>query len=67
MKDISLAEFLAEQIANRIKMDFREDKKLADKFLIRSSKGAYLAKPAQAFFKIEVLADHKSLEEFIKE
>ena len=61
VKDISLAEFLAEQTGNRIKMAFKEDKTLAEKFFIRSSKGSYAARLGKKFFKISVSADDKTL------
>lgn len=62
IKDISLGEFLSEEIANRIKIEFKEDKMLADSFLIRSAKGAYLTREPTRFFKIEVLAEAKTIE-----
>lgn len=64
IKDVSLAEFLAEQIANRLRMEFRDDKKLSDIFLLKSSQGAYLFKEGRRSFKFEILADHKLLEKF---
>ncbi len=41
VKDITLPEFLAEQLSYRIKMRFREDKDLAKKFLIKEVRGSY--------------------------
>lgn len=63
IKDISMAEFLAEQIANRVKVEFKENKKLADSFLIRNSKGAYYSRSAARYFRFEVLAEAKIITE----
>lgn len=58
IKDITLAEFLAEQMANRVKMDFREDKDLKDNFILKSAKCAYVAKKDKHAFIFEILTDH---------
>jgi len=55
IKDVALPEFLSEQIANRIRMEFREDKKLADEYVIKSSKGIFNSKLNQHYFRIEIL------------
>ncbi|MDO8525682.1 MAG: hypothetical protein Q7S07_04260 [Candidatus Omnitrophota bacterium] len=60
VKDIALPEFLAEQIAGRIRMDFFEDKAMADKAVIKSSKGSYLPDGSKRYFQIEVLAEPRS-------
>ncbi|MBI5124421.1 MAG: hypothetical protein HZA72_03280, partial [Candidatus Omnitrophica bacterium] len=57
IKDITLAEFLAEQIVNRIRMDFREDKILSKLFTLRTSQGAYLFKGGKRFFRFELFAE----------
>lgn len=41
LKDITVPEFLAAQMANRIKIDFRSEKDLAGTFVYKSSEGAY--------------------------
>lgn len=61
IKDITLAEFLAEQMANRIKIAFREEKQLKDSFILKSAKTAYVMKGDKRFFLFEVLADHTVL------
>ena len=43
LKDITLGEFLAAQIANRIKIDFRQDKALMEQFNYKSAEGAFIA------------------------
>ena len=60
IKDITLAEFLAEQIANRIKIEFREGKDLKDNFLLKSAKGSYAAKSGKHIFRFEVLAERSA-------
>jgi len=67
IKDVSLPEFLAEQIANRVRMEFREDKKLEDLFSIKSAKGSYNAKGEKKYFKFEILTEPKWFKEFEKE
>lgn len=62
IKDVSLAEFLVEQIASRIKIRFREEKKLSDLFYIKSSRGAYIKRIPKRFFKIEITAEERGLE-----
>lgn len=57
IKNITLSEFLAEQISNRIRMEFREDKFLKADFLLKSAKGAYVTKKDKRMFVFEVLAD----------
>lgn len=60
IKDISKQEFLSEQIASRVRMDFREDKKLFENFLVKSVKGTYVAKEGKKYFRIEGLIDPRS-------
>ena len=61
MKDITLAEFLAEQIAARVRLEFRDDKELSNNFLIRSSKGVYRTTGEERFFVFEVNASAKDV------
>jgi len=63
IKDITLPEFLAEEIAGRIKMEFREDKELGSAFLLKSIKGTYHAGVGKPYFKIEFLAAPQALRE----
>lgn len=57
IKDITLPEFLAEQIANRVKIDFREDKDLKNNFLLKAAKGSYVTKGGRRVFAFEVFAE----------
>lgn len=58
IKDITLAEFLAEQMANRVRIEFREDKGLKDEFILKSAKCSYVTKKDKDIFIFEVLTDH---------
>jgi len=60
IKDITLAEFLAEQMANRVKMEFRDDKILKEDFLLKSVKGVYSSKKGRRLFMIEVFAERSA-------
>jgi len=60
LKDIKLPEFLAEQIASRIKIRFKEEKALAKIFMVKSSKGTYATgRETGRVFRFEVLTEHK--------
>jgi hypothetical protein len=61
VKDITLAEFLAEQISNRIKMEFRENGSLKDGFILKASKGAYESRKGKKVFSFDVLADRSAI------
>ena len=61
IKDISLAEFLAEQIANRFRLALREEKAISDAYLVKSSKGSF-TKGGQRIFKLDLLVEYKPLE-----
>jgi hypothetical protein len=63
VKDISLAEFLAEQIANRIAYEVGTDKKLSEIMTIKAMKGSYVSRPGGRFFQIEFLPERKWLKE----
>jgi hypothetical protein len=58
IKDITLSEFLAEQMANRIRIEFREDKNLKDNFILKAAKCEYAKKGGKRSFNFEVFADH---------
>ena len=60
VKDITLPEFIAEQVVSRVKMEFREDKKLLESASLKSVKGAYYENAAAPYFKFEFLAEPKS-------
>ena len=66
IKDIKLTEFLAEEIASRIRLSFRDDKALNSSLAIKSAKGVYIASdPANAgssYFKIEISAEPRTVE-----
>ncbi|MBD3427225.1 MAG: hypothetical protein GF409_08410 [Candidatus Omnitrophica bacterium] len=53
LKDITLEEFLASQIANRIKIDFRQDEKLAELFSFKASEGLYVAGEQRRSFLVK--------------
>ena len=61
IKDITLAEFLAEQIASRVRMEFRDDKNLKDNFLLSSAKGIYVSRKGRRLFVIEALAERSAV------
>ncbi|MCX5666470.1 MAG: hypothetical protein NT036_05470 [Candidatus Omnitrophica bacterium] len=60
IKDITLAEFLAEQIANRVKLEFREDKDLKENFLLKAVKGVYISRNGKHLFRFEVYAERSA-------
>ena len=57
MKGIALPEFIAEQIASRIKIGSREDKKLAGLVNVKTAKGEYVSKGGEKHFSLEVSSD----------
>ncbi len=62
IKDISLPEYLAEQIASRVRMEFFEDKVISEVVVIKSTKGEYLSLAnGKHYFQIETLAEPKTL------
>ncbi len=63
IKDISLAEFLAEQMASRIRFEFREDKGLDTLASVKSVKGLYSSKGTEHYFQVEILATPKGFKE----
>ena len=60
IKDITLAEFLAEQIASRIRLEFRENKSLKENFLLKSVKGIYISKKGKRLARFEVFAERSA-------
>lgn len=60
VKDIAMPEFLAEQVASRIRMDFYEDKALADTIVVKASKGTYASGNGNHYFQIELLFESKA-------
>ena len=64
IKDITLPEFLAEQITSRIKLEYREDKYVADLLSIKSAKGYYNSKDGVPYFRIEIFAEPKWIKQF---
>jgi hypothetical protein len=66
LKDITLEEFLASQIASRIKLDFRSDKKLAQFYDFKTSEGFFTEGKAQKSFLIKFkIADQTKGDEFM--
>lgn len=57
IKDITMPEFLAEQIASRIRIEFRDRKDLKDNFLLKSAKGVYISKRSRRLFRFDVFAE----------
>jgi len=60
IKDITLTEFLAEQIANRVRLEFREDESLKESFLLKSAKGVYISKKGKRLFRFEAFAERSA-------
>jgi hypothetical protein len=53
LKDITLAEFLAAQIANRIKLAFRGEQDLTRRFSFKNAEGEFIRTPDKGFFNIK--------------
>ena len=67
IKDVKLPEFLAEEIASRIKLSFRDDKVLSDSLILKSAKGGYIALDSASggrYFKIDINAEPRTMEGF---
>jgi len=60
IKDITWPEFLAEQMANRVRIEFRDDKDLKNNFLLKIAKGEYTTKRNKRIFVLEVLAERNA-------
>jgi len=68
IKDINITEFLAEEIASRIKLSFRDSMELNSSLILKSAKGVYVTSdPANAgskYFRIEISAEPRTVEAF---
>ncbi len=68
IKDVKLSEFLAEEIASRIRYSFRENKVLNNSLILKSAKGAYDAGDqvtgGMRAFKIDITAEPRIMEGF---
>lgn len=60
VKDISLPEYLAEQIASRVRIDAFDDKALSEAVMVKAADGAYLDAVGRHYFQIKILAEPKS-------
>ncbi|MGD2278899.1 MAG: hypothetical protein PVH45_02245 [Candidatus Omnitrophota bacterium] len=49
LKNITMPEFLSAQIANRIKIDFRSDKELSEKFDYKSAEGKFVSEKGKNY------------------
>ena len=66
IKDISLPEFIVDQIISRMKISFREDKDLYEAFTLKSAKGSYISRAGKSSFRVEVSTEPKWFKEFNK-
>jgi len=68
IKDVKLSEFLAEEIASRIRLSFRDDKVLSNSLILKSAKGVYTvldsANGGSKLFKIDITAEPRTMEGF---
>ncbi|MEI6863166.1 MAG: hypothetical protein WCK38_02060 [Candidatus Omnitrophota bacterium] len=68
IKDIKLSEFLAEEIASRIRFSFRDDKSLNDSLILKSVKGVYTvldsASGGSRYFKIDITTEPRAIDGF---
>ncbi len=53
LKDITLEEFLASQMASRIKLDFRSDKELSQSYAFKTSEGFFMEGKSQKYFLVK--------------
>jgi len=68
IKDVSTPEFLAEEIGSRIRFAFRDDKKLDESVMLKSSKGSYVTSgDADRSFRIEISAESRNAGSFTSE
>jgi len=63
LKDVSLEEFLAAQIANRIKLDFRGEKPLSELFDFKSAEGDFIRTTTAGEFDIKFKIADQTAEE----
>ena len=54
IKEIGLGEFLASQISERVKIEFRLDKDIVKWYELKASDGAYVAQPGEAAFVFNI-------------
>ncbi len=66
IRDITLEEFLADQISNRIKLDFRSDKNLSEKFKYKTSEGLFVSTEVGNAFIVKFKISDQSDDEEIK-
>lgn len=59
IKDIELSEFLAAQIAGRIRYAFKENKELENAYLVKSAKAVYSKSAGVPYFRFEALVERK--------
>ena len=68
IKDVRLTEFLAEEIASRIKLSFRDEKTLSESLALKAVKGQYTAqepdKGGSRYFSIEITAEPRTMAGF---
>jgi len=68
VKDVKLDEFLAEQIANRFRLSFRDNKILGGALVLKLVKGVYIAgtqaSGGSRYFRIEISAEPTTAEGF---
>lgn len=67
VKDVTMPEFLAEQIASRIRMEFKDNPGISEFFLVKSSKCTYVSKDGNHCFRLEILAEQKWFKQFAGE
>ena len=61
LKNITLQEFLAEQIANRVKLDFRQDKDLTEDYDYKAVESSFVGKDGSGDFLVKFkIADLKT-------
>jgi hypothetical protein len=67
LKDVNLKEFLAEQIASRIRISFRDERGLGGSLMLKGAKGTYVDSAGdgqERYFKIEISTEPRTLEGF---
>ncbi|MFH1995940.1 MAG: hypothetical protein ABIJ27_02955 [Candidatus Omnitrophota bacterium] len=67
IKDISPNEFIAEQIASRVKVEFRDDPELSKNLMLKSVEGEYATQEKARFFKVDILAIAKEFKDVDKD
>jgi len=68
IKDVNLPEFLAEEMVSRIRLSFRDNKKLNNSLALKSAKGLYAAgtssNDGSRYFSMEISAEPRATEGF---